>query len=216
MSGKVLAGLVVVVSIASGAPQQPSEPGFWTGRFEIYQFNLSHAVGVEDKSLVSRGVDVWQDDYELYQNPAGVTREELVHTTGQRSIEAPHDVRLLDYARGFGVVFDKAGRQGIRGPFAPVRPRPLAPRRILGFDCEGREHEWTTFQHARVELQSWRARSSSFRAPLLEVEYFTDDTGALIALTVRFVSKVGPGAQMPASLFDPPVGLHVVDVPSIR
>jgi hypothetical protein len=48
------------------------------------------------------------------------------------------------------------------------------------------------------------------------VEYFTDNTGAMLSLTVRVVSKLEKSPQLPASLFEPPKGLKITEVPDIE
>jgi len=177
-----------------------------------------YGVGVQDKSVVERSVEVWQSDYDLFQSPAGVVREQLTHINWHPSIEGPMGVRLLDYNRGYGLVFDKDGRgQALRGPLLPpVVGTPLQHRQILGFNCEGKEYDWTTSQQARVELKRWSAQNSDLKVPLLELQYFTDDKGALLSLTVSVVSQLEAVSNLPASLFEPPSGLHIVDVPSIE
>ena len=197
--------------------QQDSRSTFWKGKLEVRQFNFSYAVGVRNKSHVVRSVGVWKSNYDLYQNPEGVVREELTFINRNRSVEGPMDVRLFNYAGGKGLVFDKGSPQAVEGPLAPPVPgRRLGERRILGFTCEGKEYQWKTFQQATVELQSWTANDSSLKVPLLQVEYFTDNTGALLALTVRVVSHVEPASDLLPSLFRPPAGLHVVHVPIVE
>jgi hypothetical protein len=160
---------------------------------------------------------VWETDYDLFQSPAGVVREQMTNMNWHPSVEAPMDIRLLDYTRGYGLVFDKGGRQAIRGPLSPpVAGTPLEQRQILGFICDGKQYDWTTPQHARVQLQRWSARDSDLKVPLLQVEYFTDDTGALLTLRVTAVSQLERTSGLPASLFEPPAGLHPIDVPSVE
>ncbi len=214
-------GVKVVVALAfCAAPcggQQASESGFWKGKFEIHQYNLSFGTGVENKALVFRSVDLWKSDYDLYQNPAGVAREELTHMNRNRSVEGPLDIRVLDYSRGDGLVFDKGGRDATKGPLIPPVPgKSLGSRRILGFKCEGKEYQWTTFQQAKVRIERWAPQDTSFKVPLLRVGYFTDDTGALLALTVEVVTQLEPVPNLPASLFEAPAGLHVVNLPSVE
>lgn len=213
------AALVVAFALCAGpgGAQEQSQPGLWRGRLQVFQFNFMYGVGVQDRSLVTRDVEVRRSDYDLYQSAAGVAREELAHIDWNRSVEGPMDIRLFDYARGYGLVFDKGGSQAVRGPLVPpAAGKPLEQRRILGFVCDGTEYEWTTFQHARVELEQWYARDSDLRVPLLQVEYFTDDTGALLTLRVTAVSQLERASGLPASLFQAPAGLHAIDVPWIQ
>jgi len=199
------------------AAQQPLQSGFWKGRLQIHQFNFSFGTRTQGKKTdVQRGVDIWKYEYELYQNANGIAREELKSLNRNRSVELPLDIRIMNYGRGTGFVFDRGGKEAITGPFVPVAGRALGSRRILGFECEGKEYEWTTFQHAAVRLQTWTARNSSFKVPLLQVEYFNDDTGALLALTIQMVSELEAVPDLPPSLFQIPQDLHVVKVPTVR
>ena len=202
----VITAMIFAFSCNPLLAQESSRSGFWKGKLEIYQFNFSIATGVEDKNLVSRNVELWRNQYDLYQNPEGMAREELTQQSqvGNTSIEAPHDIRLLDYNRSYGLSFDRLGKHAMGGPLAPVPGKVIAQRRILGFVCDGKEYQWTTFQHATVQLKSWSARDSDFKVPLLEVEYFTDDTGALLAMTVQVVSKLEAISELPAALFQAP------------
>jgi hypothetical protein len=212
--GAIIA-LLLCPSFAVG--QQPTQPRFWKGKLEIHQFNFSFGTQTqENKTTLFRGVDLWKYEYELYQNPDGVAREELTAMNRNRSVEGPLDIRLLDYTRGSGFVFDKGGKEATRGPLVPVSGRTSGSRRILGLVCVGTNYEWATSQHATVQLQSWRAQNSSFKVPLLEVEYFTDNTGALLALTITVVRSLEPVPHLPNSLFQLPPGLNVVEVPSVR
>ena len=134
-----------------------------------------------------------------------------------RSVEGPLDVRILDYSRGEGLVFDKGASLAIRGPLRPPgAERALEPRQILGFTCDVAEYRWTDLQHGTVQLQRWTARDSSLRVPLLEVEYYADNSGALLALTVRVVSELETAQQLPASLFQAPPGLKITEVPFVQ
>lgn len=212
----VLSLPIVLLGSVAGAQETP-QTGFWKGKFEINQYNLSFATGVENKTLVFRGVDLWKNDYDLYQNPAGVAREELTHMNRNRSVEGPLDIRLLNYNRGDGLVFDKGGSDATRGPLIPpASEKSLGSQRILGFQCEGKEYQWTTFQHARVRVERWAPRDTTFKVPLLRVDYFTDDTGALLAVTLELVTQLDAVPDLPASLFEPPAGLKVTKLPSIE
>lgn len=212
-------GLTFVVLLFScfAFAQKPVQPLFWKGKFQIYQLNFSFGTRTErNRTEVHRGADLWKYEYELYQNADGVARQELTSMNRNRTVEGPLDVRLMDYSRGSGIVFDKGGKDALSGPLVPVPGRRSSQRRILGFDCEGKEYDWTTFQGAKVNLQSWSAQDSTLKVPLLEVEYFTDDKGSLLALTIQVVSEIEPVSQLPDSLFQFPRGLHVVKAPSVR
>lgn len=200
---------------ACATAQQRSQPSYWKGQLRIYQFNFMYGEGIKDKSVVSRTVDVWEYDYDLYEDPVGVVREELTHLNRNRSMQPPMDIRILDYHRGYGVVYDRGAKQGMGGPLVPVAGRPLPERKLLGFACEGRQYRWTTPQLATVELQAWTASDPGPKVPLLEVEYFTDDTGSLLSLTVTAVTKIAPTSALPPSLFEVQPSLHVLHVPSI-
>lgn len=223
MERRLLTGAPVALTLMFLTPvllpfaQRGIAAGFWRGELEIRRFNFSYAVGVRNGNRVVRSVGVWKRNYDLYQNPGGVVREVLTSINRNRSVEGPMDVRLFNYLDGKGLVFDKGRSQAVEGPILPPVPgRTLGKRFILGFSCEGSDYEWKTPQHATVELQSWTANNSSFKVPLLQVEYFTDGVGALIAMTVRVVSRVEPSAELPASLFQPPAGLRVVHVPMVQ
>jgi hypothetical protein len=167
--------------------------------------------------LVARRVETWTRDYDLYQGPQGVVREELTRTTGQRSVGSLMDIKLLHYDAGWGLVFDKGGSTAIKGPLSPpTAARTIGTRTILGFVCDGKEYAWKTFQQATVQLRSWTAENSGLKVPLLEVEYFTDSTGSLIGLTIQYVASIEPAANLPDSLFEPPPGLHITNVPFIQ
>lgn len=209
--------LVLMILAMPAYAQQDSQTAFWKGKLEVRQFNFSYAVGVRNQHHVVRSVDVWKTNYDFYQNSAGIVREELTFINHNRSVGGPVDIRLLNYAEGVGLVFDKGRPEAIEGSLKPpVQGKSLGVKHVLGFSCEGLEFEWKTFQHASVQLQSWRAVNSSLRVPLLQVEYFSDNTGALIALTVRVVSLVEASPTLPPSLFQPPEGLRIVHVPMVQ
>jgi hypothetical protein len=217
MRAALMVGLALALPLPAARAQYPSQSAFWKGKFEIFQFNLRYGIGVENQNLVDRSMELWKSVYDLYQDAEGVAREELTHLNRNRSVEGPLDVRILDYSRGEGLVFDKGGPSAIRGPLRPpATGQALEAREILGFTCDGTEYRWTTFQQATVQLQRWTARDSSLKVPLLEVEYFTDNTGAMLSLTVRVVSKLEKSPQLPASLFEPPKGLKITEVPDIE
>jgi hypothetical protein len=220
MRNGLIVGLALLLNVGSGLAQQSSDSGFWKGKFEVYQFNFSYGTAhdyAQNREFIHRGVDLWKEEYDLYQNPTGIARQELTHMNRNRSVEGPLDVRLLDYSRGYGLVFDKGGGRAIEGPLEPtVAGRDLGSRRILGFACRGRQYEWTTFQQVKVQLQSWSAHGSNLRVPLLQVENITDSTGALVTLRIRVVSNLEPVPYLPASLFEQPAGLQVTKVPSIQ
>src|ERR1035438_1245839 len=133
-------------------PRMTSAPptDFWKGKYAIFHYNFMYGKDVKDESRVSRSVWFREFDYDLYQNDAGVAREELTHMNTARMVEGPLDVRLLDYVHGYGRLWDKGGTQLIEGPLGPPVPgKSLGTRQILGFTCEGKEYEWTTFQHAQ-------------------------------------------------------------------
>ena len=69
---------------------------------------------IRNESRVSRSVWFREFDYDLYQNDAGIAREELTHMNTNRSVEGPLDVRLLDYTHRNGRVWDKGGTQVMR------------------------------------------------------------------------------------------------------
>jgi hypothetical protein len=209
--------LAFVFTAAPGWAQRQSASGYWRGTLEVHQFNFSYAVGVRDKNLVTRGVDQWESDYDLYQSAAGVAREELTHLNRNRSVEPPMDIRILDYRSDSGLVFDRGGEQAIKGPLTPAAPgRNIGSRRILGVQCRGMEYEWETPQGATVKLDKWSGLDTSFKVPLLEVAYFTDSSGALLSLTLRMVTKLETVDSLPDSLFQPPPGLEVTNVPLIE
>jgi len=155
--------------------------------------------------------------YNLYQNTEGVVREDLSYVNRNRSLGGPLDVKLFNYSKGAGLIFDKGNPQAIEGSLTPpVRGDAIGERTILGFSCAGNEYRWKTSQGATVELQSWKATDSTFLVPLLEVEYFSDDTGALLSLTVQVINHLMPAPEIPQSFFQPPAGLRVVRVPMVR
>lgn len=217
MQRGVSLGLMLAFCAALSAVPQSSEPRFWRGKFHLFQFHFLYSLGVEDRNLVKRDVVVRQTDYDLVQSPAGIVREELTHMNWNPSVGGPMGVRLLDYSRGVGIVFDKDRGQALRGPLLPpVAAVPLEQRQILGFLCDGKEYDWTTSQLARVQMQRWSARDSDLKVPLLEVEYFTKDNGELLSLNVAEVSDIESVSGTPASVFEPPSGLHIFEVPSIE
>ena len=127
---------------------------FWKGQYAIFQYHFMYGNDVKNENRVTRSVWFREFDYDLYQNDSGIAREELTHMNTNRSVEGPLDVRLLDYAHGNGRVWDKGGNQVIEGPLGPLVPgKSLGTRQILGFTCEGKEYEWTTFQRARVRTE---------------------------------------------------------------
>lgn len=213
----ILSLLTFLAAVSLVGAQESPKAGYWKGKLEIRQFNFSFAVGVRNKSYIVRRTDVWNTNYDFYQNPEGVAREDLTSINRNRSVGGPMDVKLMNYSDGKGLIFDKGHPRAIAGPLVPPTPgKSLGERRILGFSCRGEEYEWKTFQHATVQLRSWKAENSSLKVPLLEVEYFTDSAGALIGLTVQFIASVEPAANLPDSFFKPPVGLRITNVPSIR
>lgn len=196
---------------------QMAETGAWKGKYAIFQYNLLYGTDVQDQNRVSRSMELREFDYDLFQNDSGIAREDLTHMNTNRGLEGPLDVRLLDYGHGYGRVWDKGGTQLVEGPLDPLVPgKSIGTRQILGFACEGREYEWTTFQHATVQLESWSAKDSTFKVPLLQVQHFTDNAGDLLGITVDVVTQLEPASELPASLFVAPEGLKVVKVHSIE
>jgi len=219
---KILGTIVISVLAMLGlclpvGGQDSSRAAFWKGELDVRQFNFSYAVGVHDKSQVVRSVGLWKTNYNLYQNAQGVAREDLAYVNRNRSLGGPLDVKLFNYSRGEGLIFDKGRPQAIGGSLTPpVRGKAIGERTILGFSCAGNEYRWKTSQGATVDLRSWKATDSTFLVPLLEVEFFSDDTGALLSLTVQVVSHLMPAPEIPQSFFQPPDGLRVVRVPMVR
>jgi hypothetical protein len=217
--GLTLLAIALTLLSAKGGVPQLSAPHFWKGKYHVFYYDLSEKTShdyIHNKDLIIRGSQLWTQEYDLYEGAGGIVREELTHMNRNRSVEAPMDIRLLDYTAGTGLVFDKGGREAIKGPLVPPAPgRHLGSRLIMGFSCEGKEYEWKTFQGATVDLQRWSAVGSGPKVPLLEVSYFTDATGALLGLTVQVVEKLEPTEELPRSLFEPPPGLHIMPVPLI-
>ena len=214
---RTLVCLTVLLGAAVGGAQQASHAGFWKGKLQITQYNFSNATVhdyVRGRDYTRRGVDLWKEEYNLYQSPAGVVREELISMNRGRSVEGPMDVRLLDYPRGYSLVFDKGGGRAVKEPLDPPVPgESIGSRGILGFVCDGREYKWSTFQRSKVELRSWSTRDSDFKVPLLQLESMSESDGALLALRVRVVSTLEPASGLPASLFEPPPDLDVISFP---
>ncbi|HUI42874.1 MAG TPA: hypothetical protein VL523_12990 [Terriglobia bacterium] len=204
---------VACIFVAPAAPSQEIPPaGFWQGTYSTYQFNFSFGVGhdyLAQKDFTSRSEDMWQLDYKLYLSPAGVAREELAHMNRTRSIEGPMDVRLLDYARGTAVVFDKDGR-AVSGPLGPpVQGVVIGTRVILGFTCEGKRYSWNG-ANTRLEMESWTPQDPGIRLPVLQVIYVSDERATLISMEVKVVSKLEPAEGLPASIFHLPGGIKPV------
>ena len=211
--------LAAAVGVAPSWSQEGSKPAFWKGKYAVYQFNLGGAVAVggEAEGRVIHAGTVWESDYDLYQNPQGVARLELTHMNRNRSVEGPLDIQLLDYRQGMGWIWDKGGNQATKGPLGPrAAGMTLGTRQILGFTCEGNNYEWTTWQNATMQLQSWSAQDTNFRVPLLRVRYVTDSAGVLSALIIQVVTQAERISDLPASLFEVPAGLRVVAVRSIE
>lgn len=210
------------------APVQTRPGAEWRGKLVIERFNFVYGTGQKyvygpggtfegTKPLVARRVEPATRDYDLYQGRGGVVREQLTRATGQRSIGPPRDIRLLDYHTGSGLVFDKDGTTAMQGPLTPpAAPLDIGKRKILGFACYGKKYVWRTSQGATVELAIWTPAESGMIVPLLEVEYFTDKTEALLGLTVQFVSQIEPASNLPESLFQRPKGLRVTNVPFVQ
>jgi hypothetical protein len=158
-------------------------------------------------------------DYDLYQNPSGLAREELTNLTRTKlmtNLGYPYNIRILDYPHNHGVVFVERGQDGAEGPWVPVPGVALPqPRTILGFRCEGKRYRWTTFQKATVELDTWTAQDSSLRVPLLEVKYVTESRWSLLGVDVVMVTELEPVSSLPASLFEVPEGVRPTHVESV-
>jgi len=214
----VCAGLALLAT--AGSAQQLSHSGSWEGEFEIFQYSFSYGEGhnyVENRDIVARDVEVWTYEYRLYQNPAGVAREELLHTNRTLSVGGPAGVKVMDYRRGVGIAFSKGGTQATEGPLDPPGPSTsLEARRILGFPCRGVQYRWTTFQHSTAVLQRWSAQNSNFKVPLLQITWLADKDGALLGLTVEVVSHLEEVHDLPATLFEWPKGLSVLRTPLIQ
>ena len=212
MQKAILFGLAVLLGGAISWAQDYSHSIFWKGKYEVYQFNLG-----EDKGSVAHHADEWKSDYDLYQNQSGLVRLELTHMNRNRSIEGPLDIQITDYRQGVGWVWDKGSTLAIKGPLrSPSGGKSLGTRQIIGLTCEGKEYEWTTFQQAKVDLQSWSAQETNFKLPLLRVRYVTDSAGVLSALIVEVVTKLEPTTALPESLFEVPAGLQFNLVRSIE
>jgi len=205
--------LMFALAVNFGDTQQSSPANSWQGKLETYSFNYLYGVGAEGGSDVSRRGYVEKYEYDLYQNPAGVAREELgkvTRTMPLTIVGSPYNIRILDYSRGSATAFFKGGQEGAEGPLVPVAGVSLPQQRtILGFTCEGKHYRWTTFQNATVELDTWTARGADFRVPLLEVSYFIEPKGSLLGMTVVMVTELKPVTGLPASLFEVPQGLHL-------
>ncbi len=217
MRTAVFMALLVILGAGLGLAQQNTQPQYWKGKFQVFQYNFLCTTATdrpEDTECVRREVELWKYDYDLYQNPQGIAREELTHMNRNRSVEGPLDFRLLDYKQGYRFAWDKSGDRVIKDTFnPPVTGRSAGSRRILGFTCDGTDYRWTTFQQSKIERQSWSARSSDFKVPLLVVEYFTRHTGEMLSLTIEVVSQIEAVPDLPASLFEPPPDLQVVEFP---
>jgi hypothetical protein len=211
--------LTVVLTAGLSPAQQPSQTGFWQGKLESYSFDFFYGVGIEDSTVISREGWVERHEYDLYQSPAGVAREELTNLTRTRTmtiVGSPYNIRIFDYTRGKGVAFFKDRQEGAEGPLIPLlEVSPRQPRTILGFACEGKHYRWATFQNATVELDTWTAQGGGPRVPLLEVSYVTDPRGSLLGLTVTMVTKLEPAADLPASLFEVPERVRPTHVESV-
>lgn len=210
--------LCIPKTIAGG--QASSKGSFWDGQFEVFQFTFTDTTAhnsVLNKNFRYRGADLTTYVYKLYQNPDGIAREELTSMSRNRSVEGAIDVKILNYRTGEGIVFNKSGTQAVEGPLRPqVQGKNIGERKILGFLCIGEEFRWQTRQGGIVDLQRWSARGSDFKVPLLEVEYSADKTGALLGMWVRMVSRLEQVDELPASLFEVPLGLHISNVPVLE
>ncbi len=202
-----------------GQEASRSREGYWKAQLHIVSFGFGEVTErnyESNRTRVFQNVDVQQYKYNIFQNPRGIVREELSFISRNRSVEPPLENRLYDYDRGFQLAFDKGREDAVRWIHKPpMSQTPLQSRRILGHLCRGTQYEWRdrgrTFRHQR-----WFVEDVDFRTPLLEIRYVFDATDSLLDMEVRVVSEMEVVPHLPASMFEAPAGLKIVEIPSIE
>jgi hypothetical protein len=190
----------------------------WKGKLTIVTFNFSEATehnNVLKTDRVLQNATMEWYGYDLYQSAQRIVREELTYISRNRSVELPMDVKILDYGRNTEVTFDKGGTQEARWRLMPpTHPTPLETRGILGQTCQGLQYEWKKDGYT-LRRQLWLAKDTNFKTPLFQMRYLFKPAGTMIYMETRVVTEFEPVPDLPASLFEAPQGLKVVDMPDV-
>lgn len=220
----VLAAILLALGDALAPGSTAGQPGYWKGKLEVVAFNFTEVT--EMKPLPGQltgppigppyfAADVTEYRYDVYQNQEGVVRHELTYTSRNRSVGWPLDIELLDYGHGYGLGYNKRGDRAERYRLRPpVSGVAIEQRRILGHQCEQLQYEWEDSLHdAKIKEQVWLAADAVFEDPLLKIRHIFGKGNVLKYMEIRVMTRLEAVGNLPASLFEPPAGLKVIDQP---
>ena len=211
----VFAALAACLSLA---PQSPCQQGaFWKAEIRESDYAFGLIKHIYPCQSVYPGGNVSNYRYDVYQAPGGILRKELAWTDFPRmGITPPLDITLIDFTRGYKLVYDKGGKKAERSKLKDVgKPAQLAAMQLLGQRCEGKEYQWTDRRGELVRVKEWVTADADFKLPLLQFIYTFDQSGALTGLTTVVVTSLRTVPSFSPSLFEPPPGLEVETAGSI-
>lgn len=185
-----------------GAKESPN--GYWTGELHIVEVNYGGQTFIREQN------------YRLYQDPAGIARRELTLTWGGGMPCVGCEIRIYDYPAGTITSFDRSGSVAFEAPSlspASGQSKTLEGRVIMGYHCTGRELSWRqhTNRYLRVR-DTWTATRTTFKTPLLAIEYAYDSSGALIYMRSEYVTSFSPSGPLAEELFRAPAPRKLIKV----
>ncbi|MGH9452699.1 MAG: hypothetical protein ACRD2O_01870 [Terriglobia bacterium] len=188
---------------------------YWKAEVREFDFAFGQIKRTYPRPSVYPGAGVTRYRYQVYQEPGGRVRKDLLSTTLSRNggILPPIDVTLIDFANRYELVYDKGAKKGVRSVLTePARPTPLEPRQLLGQRCEGERYQWRDARGNLVRVDRWTATDSDFKLPLFELTYSFEPSGDLGLFDLELVTALKIVPSLPSSLFEPPSGLSITTV----
>ncbi len=171
----LIAAVVWLASLGPDASGQTNpNRSFWTGQLEVsvlrcaeecgpYELDNQGVVLHDPNSMVSRYT------YNVYQNDKGVVRHDLISANAGGVNEQGRGAQIVDYARGYVLLFDQGASQAVRMPlvFPNTTSSALENRQLLGFKCSGVRTKWVQqrnqFRHVR---EAWTGSEIDFKGSL--------------------------------------------------
>lgn len=144
--------ILASLSMTFGAVKQNTSPqkSSWKAELEVLALNFDHHVS--QTKLI----------YQVYQNPVGVIRHELIKADPPLGtvVGIGRDVQIIDYRNGTLVAFDKGRPMAVRYPLKEIerdpfsaRSTPLGTMRILRYQCKGVENRSSDPQNNVTEIR---------------------------------------------------------------
>ena len=216
----LIAAVVWLASLGPDASGQTNpNRSFWTGQLEVsvlrcaeecgpYELDNQGVVLHDPNSMVSRYT------YNVYQNDKGVVRHDLISANAGGVNEQGRGAQIVDYARGYVLLFDQGASQAVRMPlvFPNTTSSALENRQLLGFKCSGVRTKWVQqrnqFRHVR---EAWTGSEIDFKDPLLVVNYGYDAGGQLNLVQVSAIRSLKTSPPLLRLLFELPPGMGVFD-----